>query len=75
MLEAIDKYGIKPYLRPMSSMTVREKEKLDRILEYMYYDNETPVSAASDYLNEIHVDHRGLIPMGLALPAPEGMYN
>jgi len=28
-----------------------------------------------DYLNTIHIDYRGLIPMGLALPAPEGMYT
>lgn len=28
-----------------------------------------------DYLNSIHVDYRGLIPMGIALEAPEGMYK
>ena len=28
-----------------------------------------------DYLNSIHIDYRGLIPMGLALEAPEGMYK
>jgi len=28
-----------------------------------------------DYLNSIHADYRGLIPKGLALPAPEGMYD
>ena len=28
-----------------------------------------------DYLNSIHIDHRGLIKKGLALPAPEGMYD
>ena len=28
-----------------------------------------------DYLNSIYVDYRGLIPMGLALEAPEGMYK
>lgn len=28
-----------------------------------------------DFLVSNHFDYRGLIPMGLALPAPEGMYN
>ena len=28
-----------------------------------------------DYLDSIHVDYRGLIQMGLALEAPEGMYK
>ena len=37
-----------------------------------------PVLAADwlvDFYNEHHLDHRGLIPMGLALEAPEGMYK
>lgn len=32
-------------------------------------------SRAIKWLNEHHFDHRGLIPMGLALEAPEGMYK
>lgn len=28
-----------------------------------------------DYLNSIHIDYRGLILIGLALEAPEGMYK
>ena len=32
------------------------------------------VAEAYDYLNSIHIDYRGLISMGLALEAPEGMY-
>ena len=28
-----------------------------------------------DWLNAHHFDYRGLIKMGLALEAPEGMYN
>ena len=35
--------------------------------------HDTPESL--DYLNSIHVDYRGLIPKGLALEAPEGMYK
>ena len=30
---------------------------------------------ATDWLNAHHFDYRGLIPMGLALPALEGMYK
>jgi len=63
---------IKPYLRPMSSMTEEEKRKYIRL----------SVNAAIcgdyqqvDYLNSIHVDYRGLIPKGLAIEAPEGMYK
>lgn len=33
------------------------------------------IAAAFDYLNSIHVDYRGLIGKGLALEAPEGMYE
>lgn len=33
-----------------------------------------PVYHEIDFLNKNHFDWRGLIPMGLALEAPEGMY-
>jgi len=61
---------IKPYLRPMSSMTEEEKGHCDYLILHMedwlsYYD----------YLNSRYLDYRGLIEMGLALEAPEGMYN
>lgn len=71
---------VKPYLRPMSSMTEEEKENYFNlrtkawdvhINDYWYYDN----FESYDYLNSIHVDYRGLIEKGLALEAPEGMYN
>ena len=65
LLVNIDKYRIKPYLRPMSSMT--EEEEND--LEYKTDDNYV------DYCNEHHIDYRGLIEKGLALKAPEGMYK
>lgn len=65
---------IKPYLRPMSSMTDEEKET------YECFFNEDGLINCSvyvyvDWLLEHHFDYRGLIPMGLALEAPEGMYN
>ena len=34
-----------------------------------------PVHHEIDFLNKNHFDWRGLIPMGLALEAPEDMYN
>ena len=79
-------HGIKPYLRPMSSMTEEEKKvvcsmnglsdtELNDRTEYpnMYVQNYT--IETFDYFNEHHLDYRGLIPMGLALEAPEGMYS
>lgn len=72
-----DRIEIKPYLRPMSSMTEGEED------EYMIarqkdiaeaYIHATPQNAI-DWLNEHNFDYRGLIDKGLALEAPEGMYN
>ena len=74
--------SIRPYLRPMSSITEKEKEEL-----YHYYCKEiadnlnTPNltwelrccvsnSFGTDWLNEHHFDYRGLIERGLALEAP-----
>lgn len=68
--ECLMYYQIKPYLRPMSSMTEEEKGHCDYLILHMedwlsYYD----------YLNSRYLDYRGLVEMGLALEAPEGMYN
>ena len=62
----------KPYLRPMSSMT--EKEKIDYQAFFNYDGVEYPEEYI-DWCNKNHFDYRGLIPIGLALVAPEGMYN
>lgn len=76
--------NIKPYLRPMSSMTESEMEELrelcggivwkkdtlrDEVLD-IYYRHD-----ALDWLLKHHFDTCGLIGMGLALEAPEGMYD
>jgi len=68
---------IKPYLRPMSSMTEEEKFEYDRILsiEHEGYLLIEEVLDIIDFYNSKHLDYRGLIPMGLALEASEGMYN
>ena len=72
----IGQYGlpineVKPYLRPMSSMTEEERRKC----YHSYGDVMAERAMSSDYLNSIHVDYRGLIKKGIAIEAPEGMYN
>ena len=89
-------WDVKPYLRPLSSMTKEEKEELEDIctmynggintdwesfgIEILqthpkYGDSFCQDFTAIDWLNAHHFDYRGLIPMGLALEAPEGIYN
>lgn len=74
-------YGeeIKPYLRPMSSMTEEEEKEVCKIegrLNFLCkYIKLTFSVDELDWLNKNHFDYRGLIPMGLALKAPEGMYD
>ena len=85
---------VKPYLRPMSSMTEKERNELRQLmncdavtdcsLEYavggcvdyddflVYYEDS---SKLTDWLNKNMFDYRELIPKGLALEAPEGMYK
>ncbi len=63
-------YQIRPYLRPMSSMTEEEEKEFEETLQY------TQCTLDSyDWLNAHHFDYRGLIPLGLALEAPDGMYK
>ena len=86
----------KPYLRPISSMTDEEMDKLFDILNIDKGGEDEDwikindvlgikfffptgkwvehVALAYDYLYSIHLDFRGLIPLGLAFPAPDGMY-
>ena len=103
---------VKPYLRPMSSMTEEELGEfaklkfknddiwdIDEFLEMKFgfrgfinikcrnrnsgdtwiyqVSTRTPLETywGIDWLNAHHFDYRGLIEMGLALEAPEGMYN
>ena len=62
-----------PYLRPMSSMTEEEEREYWRIYDICSADMN--FIKLFDWLNEHHFDYRGLIEMGLALEAPEGMYK
>ena len=78
-------FGVRPYLRPMSSMT-EEEEKLYRKTQdkipVQWDDYGQPIGyeyantiKTYDWLNAHHFDYRNLIGKGLALRAPEGMYK
>lgn len=61
------------FLRPMSSMTKDEKSYMEELSDFKC----TPDKASQkiDFYNSHHIDYRGLISIGLALEAPEGMYS
>lgn len=60
---------VKPYLRPMSSMTEEEFNEYESIKGWKKeYE-------LIDWLNAHHFDYRGLIERGLALEALDGMYE
>lgn len=86
-IKTSNKEGIQgtPYLRPLSSMTEKEKKEFDGVIKscnnkvfacpvqerrYIFFDAEQ-----EDFMNAHHFDYRGLIERGLALKAPEGMYK
>ena len=62
-----------PYLRPMSSMTEEEKEELIKNFWGSHTAKDT-FEELSWYLSK-HLDINELIPKGLAIEAPEGMYD
>ena len=82
-----ERWDAKPYLRPMSSMTEKERGEYKLfIFDYEYDDYWNPgkysdavevyiMSELIDWLNAHHFDYRGLIEKGLALEATEGMYE
>ena len=81
---------VKPYLRSMSSMTKEELFEVqdiigkgveirdvfinivDSTIKSLSY---AEIQAVFDWFNARHFDYRGLIEKGLAIEAPEGMYN
>jgi len=82
---------IKPYLRPMSSMTDEERKEIGILIKenrpnpYGIINNKGidnllfSVSITSgvliDWINARHFDYRGLIEKDLAIEAPKGMDN
>ena len=80
---------IKPYLRPISSMTEEERYEIQGILgkdieiidDFINIIDSSrkrfsflELQAVFDWLNAHHFDYRGLIEKGLALEATEDMY-
>ena len=90
-----DEKNIKPYLRPLSSMTEAESSELEELTDgWFYHDTDDdcndviyPIGQHSDsdsfdfiirginWLNANHFDYQNLIEKGLALEAPEDMYE
>lgn len=73
---------VKPYLRPMSSMTEEEQKEFIKFhcvtLCPIVMDTCLTIENESNmfyWLNAHYFDYRGLIEKGLALEAPEGMYD
>lgn len=76
---------IKPYLRPMSSMTKEEKDEASKLgicYDGAFHNDIYDVGigmeeafAAISWLLKRHFDINYLIQKGLALEAPEGMYT
>lgn len=62
---------VKPYLFPLSSMSEEQKKELT----YVIINDLGTEMLVIDWYNKNHFDYRGLIERGLALEAPEGMYN
>ena len=81
----MERLEVKPYLRPMSSMTMEEDDEYENCC----WDNlalpkshfyrldiwENVDYLHMDWINSHHFDYRGLIEKELALVAPDGMYN
>jgi len=68
----LDTVPFKPYLRPMSSMTEEEKEEESDL--WNEHDTNLIRGMLGFYCRH-HLDWNNLIPIGLALEAPEGMYK
>lgn len=78
-----DLESVKPYLRPISSMTDEEKKSYhiikDRLCEACIHGSIKDIAYWTNSLDlwfyEYHFDNANLIEKGLALEAPEDMYK
>lgn len=69
----------KPYLIPLSSMNEEQEiiygDLCYAIIRSLAQNVQTGLNELTDWLNKNHFDYQGLIEKGLAIKAPEGMYN
>ena len=90
---------IKPYLRPMSSITEEEKQELLKVTSLIGYDEDSETLQSFDFYGDARLDvgmeiwlkafdwfdkkmfayrtynDKNMFELGLANPAPEGMYK
>ena len=76
-IDNLGKWVVKPYLRPISSMTDKELEEAKQLYDFRFADRKVyiTVSKFMDFLNKHHFDYNGLLQLGLAIEAPSGMYK
>ena len=60
---------MRPYLRPLSSMTEEERKEYKKVAPGLMFDYgiHLPYITRADWLNAHHFDYRGLIEKGLAI--------
>lgn len=64
----LDLYDCKPYLFPLSSMTIKQKAELSMLVVDVE-DIFKSFLIEVEFYHKHHIDYRGLIPIGLAIDA------
>lgn len=73
----VNNYGctIKPYLRSLTKMTAAEEKEYDRLFPYDAVLSPMQIGKITEWYYKHHFDFTGLIDKGLALEAPDGLYD
>ena len=75
----IQSENLRYYLRPLSSMTEEERKEYELLGNHCIVTSigfiHLEAAPLIDWLNAHYFDYRGLVEKGLAIEAPEGMYN
>ena len=69
--EGVNIENIKPYLFPLSSMTMEQEREWQSLMVCDVYGIFYHTIESFDYLYKNHIDIIGLIPMGLAIDATD----